>query len=102
MNRRLAVARRTVVVAALAPLAFGIFAGTAEAKPSAACTQAVGGLNWISRNIGFARGDGDTENVLFWQSEYSQQKVYASSVCGWGDVPRDPTPAELGRPGDRH
>jgi hypothetical protein len=101
MERRLA-ARRVVVVAAVAPIAFGMFAGSAEAKPSAACTQAVAGLNWISRNIGFARADGDTSEVLFWQSEYDPAKVYASSVCGWGDVPRDPTRSEMGRPGDRN
>jgi hypothetical protein len=82
--------------------ALGMFAGSAEAKPSAACTQAVAGLNWISRNIGFARADGDTSEVLFWQSEYDPAKVYASSVCGWGDVPRDPTRSEMGRPGDRN
>jgi hypothetical protein len=82
-------------------MTFGIFAGTAEAKPSAACTQAVGYLNRVSQRIGFARADGDTAEVMYWQSEYDPAKVYASSVCGWGDVPKDPSPAELGRPGDR-
>lgn len=96
-----AAARRAAVVAAIAAAASGILAGTAEAKPSAACTQAVASLNWVSQRIGLARADGDTAEVMFWQSEYAPQKVYASSACGWGDVPKDPTNAELGRPGDR-
>ena len=96
-----AAARRAAVVAAIAAMSSAILVGTAEAKPSEACTQAVAGLNRVAQRIGFARADGDTAEVMFWQSEYGPQKVYASSVCGWGGVPNDPTDAELGRRGGR-
>jgi hypothetical protein len=101
MKRRPAAARRAAVVAAVVATASSILVGTAEAKPSAACTQAVASLNRVSQRIGFARADGDTAEMMFWQSEYGPQKVYASSACGWGDVPEDPSGAELGRPGGR-